>query len=90
MKEDIFTIIGAITFILIVLVFGGAISFGCGYVGGIFLKWVCGATVADGLNMVLGNITKYNFTTNDIPLFCGMMTTIGEFFKAFKIIETND
>lgn len=79
--KDTFVDIGIILAAIIVLIFGGAITFGLGYLGGIFLKWVCGGAVADGLNMVLGNITQYNFTANDVPLFVAIMTTIGGFFK---------
>ena len=81
MTKGCFTIFGCIVLIAAMLVFGGAISFGLGYLGGMFLKWVCGTSVANGLNMVLGNITQYKFTPNDIPLFTGIMTTIGGFFK---------
>ena len=86
MKNDIFCLIGVFALIAILIVFGGAISFGLGYLGGVFLKWVCGVPVANGLNMVLGNITQHNFTPNDIPLFSAIMTTIAGFFKS---IHTN-
>ena len=79
--KDIFTLFGIVATAAILLIFGGAITFGLGYLGGIFLKWVCGGAVADGLNMVLGNFTQYNFTANDVPLFVAIMTTIGGFFK---------
>lgn len=82
--ENLFTIIGCIILIAVMLIFGGAISFGCGWLGGLFLKWVCGDAVANGLNMVLGNITQYEFTPNDIPLFSAIMTTIAGFFKSVK------
>ena len=78
--KDIFTLFGIVATAAILLIFGGAITFGLGYLGGIFLKWVCGGAVADGLNMVLGNFTQYNFTANDVPLFVAIMTTIGGFF----------
>ena len=84
MKNTISEFAGALAILVVagvLLVFGGAITFGLGYLGGIFLKWVCGGAVADGLNMVLGNITQYNFTANDVPLFVAIMTTIGGFFK---------
>ncbi len=86
MKKDIFSLIGVFALLAILIIFGGAISFGLGYLGGVFLKWVCGVPVANGLNMVLGNITQYNFTPNDIPLFSAIMTTIAGFFKS---IHTN-
>ena len=79
--EIILAIVGVAALIAFLIVFGGAISFGLGYLGGIFLKWVCGEPVANGLNMVLGNITQHNFTPNDIPLFSAIMTTIAGFFK---------
>lgn len=79
--KDGFTVFGLLVAAIVLLIFGGAITFGLGYLGGIFLKWVCGGAVADGLNMVLGNFTQYNFTTNDVPLFVAIMTTIGGFFK---------
>lgn len=83
-KNSIFAILGSVALIVALLIFSGAISFGCGYLGGIFLKWVCGTPVANGLNMVLGNITQYEFTPNDIPLFSAIMTTIAGFFNSTK------
>lgn len=74
-------VFGLLAAAIVILIFGGAITFGLGYLGGIFLKWVCGGAVADGLNMVLGNFTQHNFTANDVPLFVAIMTTIGGFFK---------
>lgn len=82
MKKAIFGCVGVLILCALLLIFGGAITFGLGYVGGLLLKWICGQPVADGLNMVLGNITKYEFTPNDIPLFVAIMTTIGGFFKS--------
>lgn len=79
--SDFAAVFGLLAAAAILLIFSGAITFGLGYLGGIFLKWVCGGAVADGLNMVLGNFTQYNFTTNDVPLFVAIMTTIGGFFK---------
>ena len=84
MVQDLFTIIGCITLIAILIIFGGAISFGLGWIGGVFLKWVCGDAVTNGLNMVLGNITQHQFVPNDIPLFSAIMTTIAGFFKSVK------
>ena len=89
-KEDLFIILGCIVLIVILLIFGGAISFGLGWLGGLFLKWVCGDIVVNGLNMVLGNITQYKFTPNDIPLFSAIMTTIAAFFKSTKISHKKD
>ena len=82
MKKAIFGCVGVLILCALLLIFGVAITFGLGYVGGLLLKWICGQPVADGLNMVLGNITKYEFTPNDIPLFVAIMTTIGGFFKS--------
>lgn len=84
MAKDLFAIIGCIILIVVMIIFGGAISFGLGWLGGLFLKWVCGDAVASGLNMVLGNITQHQFTPNDIPLFSAIMTTIAGFFKSVK------
>jgi hypothetical protein len=78
----LFTIIGCLALIVVLLIFGGAISFALGWLGGLFLKWVCGDAVSSGLNMVLGNITQYEFTPDDIPLFSAIMTTIAGFFKS--------
>lgn len=81
-KSDIFGAFICIVFIVVCLIFSGAICFGCGYLGGVFLKWICGESVTNSLNMVLGNITNHTFTPNDIPLFTAIMTTIGGFFKS--------
>lgn len=67
--------------VVLLMIFAGTLGFGCGWLGGLFLKWFVGESVADGLNMVLGNITQYNFTPDDIPLFSAILTTIGSFFK---------
>ena len=77
-------IIGVIVAAAIIVIFGGALIFGLGWLGGLFLKWICGDAVANGLNMVLGNITQHQFTPNDIPLFSAIMTTIAGFFKSVK------
>lgn len=76
--------------VIILMIFGGAISFGLGWLGGLFLKWVCGDAVTNGLNMVLGNITQYKFTPNDIPLFSAIMTTIAGFFKTTTTYKSKD
>lgn len=81
-KSDIFGAFIGIVLIVVGLIFSGAICFGGGYLGGVFLKWICGESVANGLNMVLGNIMNHNFTPNDIPLFTAIMTTIGGFFQS--------
>ena len=88
--KDGFTVFGLLVAAIVLLIFGGAITFGLGYLGGIFLKWVCGGAVADGLNMVLGNITQHNFTANDVPLFVAIMTTIGGFFKNSLSTKSKD
>ena len=90
MITDLFTIFGCIALIAVLIIFGGAISFGLGWLGGLFLKWVCGDAVASGLNMVLGNITQYKFTPNDIPLFSAIMTTIAGFFKSVNYKKQRD
>ena len=82
--KHVCTIIGVIVSIAVIAIFGGALAFGLGWLGGLFLKWICGDAVANGLNMVLGNITQYQFTPNDIPLFSAIMTTIAGFFKSVK------
>ena len=90
MIKDLLTILGCIALIAVLIVFGGAISFGLGWLGGLFLKWVCGGAVASGLNMVLGNFTQYEFTPNDIPLFSAIMTTIAGFFRSTKYNNKKD
>ena len=82
--KDLCEIIGCIALIAVCVIFGGALCFGLGWLGGLFLKWVCGDAVASGLNMVLGNITQYQYTPNDIPLFSAIMVTISGFFKSTK------
>lgn len=86
---DYFGCISLAVLVIVLMIFGGAISFGLGWLGGLFLKWVCGTPVANGLNMVLGNITQYHFTPDDIPLFSAILTTIGGFFKNTNY-KTND
>lgn len=84
---------GCITVVVVcalLLIFGGALSFGLGWLGGLFLQWVCGESVANGLNMVLGHITQYEFMPSDIPLFSAIMTTIGSFFKSNSTYKSKD
>ena len=90
MKEDLIGCITGVILCAVLLVFGGALSFGLGWLGGLFLQWVCGETVADGLNMVLGNITQYKFSSSDIPLFSAIMTTVGGFFKSSTTYKSKD
>lgn len=89
-KNDAASCLGLVFVFVILCIFGGAISFGLGCLGGVFLKWICGDAIANGLNMVLGNITQYQFAPNDIPLFSGIMTMIGGFFKLKNIKTDND
>ena len=42
------------------------------------------------VGMVLGNLTQYQFTPNDIPLFSAIMTTIAGFFKSVKYNNKNN
>lgn len=90
MKTELFGCLGVILLTAGLLVFGSVITFGLGYLGGIILQWMCGETVANGLNMVLGNITQYTFTPNDIPLFAAIMTLIGGFFKSSTTYKSKD
>lgn len=89
-KNEVTSCLGVLVGFLVLFIFGGAINFGLGCLGGLFLRWICGDAVANGLNMVLGNITQYEFTPNDLPLFSGIMTTIGGFFKMKNIDTDND
>jgi len=73
--------VGVLLFAIFALIFNGTVFFLCGYLGGLLLKCFIGQLVADGLNMMLGNITQFNFTPDHVPLFCAIMTTIGGFFK---------
>lgn len=81
-----------VTVVLAVLIgiFSGVISFGLGYFGGWILECVCGDTVARGLNLVLGGITEYVYSPEDIPVFCAIMTTIGSFFKSTSSSKSSD
>lgn len=88
-KETLGSCLGAIVIFAITIIFGGVISFWLGYFGGWLLKCFIGELVANGLNMVLGNITQYNFKPEDIPLFTAIMTTIGGFFKASVSANSN-
>ncbi len=47
MRKDLAVGCAGVVLIAIVMIFGGAISFGLGWLGGLFLKWICGAPVAD-------------------------------------------
>lgn len=82
MKNDVISIVVSIIIIGLVLIFGTTIVFWLAYFGGWILSCFAGDVVAKGLNMVFGNITQHNFTPADIPLFSGIMASVGAFFKA--------
>jgi hypothetical protein len=81
---------GVLVVCVLMLIFGGAINFGLGWLGGWLVSLFIGDFVADGLNMVLGNITNHAFTSSDIPLFFAIMTTIGGFFKSTTTYKSKD
>lgn len=81
MKDDVVSIVVAAIIMGLALIFGTTIAFWLAYFGGWLLSCFAGDVVAKGLNMVFGNITQYNFTPEDIPLFSGIMASVGAFFK---------
>ena len=81
MKDDVVSIVVAALIMGLALIFGTTITFWLAYFGGWLLSCFAGDVVAKGLNMVFGNITQYNFIPEDIPLFSGIMASVGAFFK---------
>ena len=81
MKNDVVSIVVSAIITGLVLIFGTTIAFWLAYFGGWLLSCFAGDVVAKGLNMVFGNITQHNFTSADIPLFSGIMASVGAFFK---------
>lgn len=70
----------AIIFVAILLViFGPALYYFCGWVTGHILSWFIGDTIINGLNYLF-NTTR--FTVDKLPMLCGTLGVIGSFFKS--------
>lgn len=74
MKDCIELIIG----IIILCIIKPIIIFGAGWFGGWILMNIVGGAVATGLNTLFETI---RFTPDIIPIVCGTLAVIGNFFK---------
>ena len=64
---------------LLLLIFSPVITFGCGWLGGWILMKIIGVPVVNGLNLLFDTA---RFTTNLIPITCGILATVGSYFKS--------
>lgn len=77
-KNDVAYGFGLAIGLIIVLIFGPALCFLFGWIGGWFTKITIGGILCKGLN-TLFNVTF--FTPNKIPIMAGALAWIGGFFK---------
>ena len=66
--------------LLIILAFFLApiLSFGIGFLAGLIIKITIGTSIVSGLNLI-----GLNISLNDLPLFFGTLSIIGDFFKSY-------
>lgn len=72
---------------IFLMVFSPVITFICAYVGGMFLNWIIGTQLVDGLNLIF-NTTR--FTRELLPLICATLATIGRYFTLSLSNKNNE
>lgn len=80
------TVFGIIAFLALVLIFGPAICFLFGWIGGWFAKITIGNILCKGLNTLFG-VTFFN--PSKIPLIAGTLAWIGGFFKSISTVKNS-
>lgn len=78
MKDDL-TIFGGCLTAIILIILSPVLCFFEGWICGWLLKLFTGDTIANGLNLLL-NTTR--FTPESLPIVCGVLATVGSFFKS--------
>lgn len=78
MKNNIGSIIGIIG-VVILWILSPILIFGAGWFGGWILMKIVGGAMASGLNTLFGTT---RFVPELIPVVCGTLAVIGNFFKA--------
>ena len=74
--------IGYITSIVVLIalaIFWPAIAYFTGWLAGVFLQWVIGDIIVNGLNYVFDTT---RFTVDMLPVVCGTLSVICSFFKS--------
>lgn len=86
-KETIAIYGGAVTTVLLLLVFAPVLTFVFAYIGGMLLDWIVGEKLVNGLNLMFDTT---RFTRDLIPLTCATLATIGRYFKSSMSNSNND
>ena len=76
--DDGWSIVGILAVLAILLIFGPALVFLFGWIGGWFAKITIGNILCNGLNALVGTTM---FTPSQLPLIGGTLAWIGGFFK---------
>lgn len=79
MKNNIGSIIGAIIGAVILWIISPILIFGAGWFSGWILMKIVGGSMVSGLNTLFGTT---RFVPELIPVVCGTLAVIGNFFKA--------
>ena len=79
--DDEWSIVGILIVLEILLIFGPALYFLFGWIGGWFAKITIGNILCNGLNALVGTTM---FTPSQLPLIGGTLAWIGGFFKSIS------
>lgn len=79
--DDGWSIVGILAVLAILLIFGPALCFLFGWIGGWFAKITIGNILCNGLNALVGTTM---FTPSQLPLIGGTLAWIGGFFKGIS------
>lgn len=79
--DDGWYIAGTLAILAILLIFGPALCFLFGWIGGWFAKITIGDILCNGLNTLVGTTM---FTPSQLPLIGGTLAWIGGFFKGIS------
>lgn len=79
--DDGWSIVGILIVLEILLIFGPALYFLFGWIGGWFAKITIGNILCNGLNALVGTTM---FTPSQLPLISGTLAWIGGFFKSIS------
>ena len=63
----------------VIAILSPVITFGCGWIGGVILKYFVGNEIAAGMNLMFNT---ERFVPDFIPLACATLATIGKYFKS--------
>lgn len=79
--DDGWSIVGILAVLAILVIFGPALCFLFGWIGGWFAKITIGNILCNGLNALVGTTM---FTPSQLPLIGGTLAWIGGFFKGIS------